>query len=91
MKFKRCVEGLEQIVLTSPPDAAPARQRWQKVLDRFFRLFDQAAELLSPDEEPRVERALRALRRGRCWAARTLAGCGIWRTGGPGYPPWRPQ
>jgi hypothetical protein len=58
MKMKRRVERLERAVPPQPPDETLQLKRWAKVLDRFVRLVEQAATLVSPDEEQRVAQAL---------------------------------
>jgi hypothetical protein len=58
MKMKRRIERLERAVPPPPPDETLQQKRWEKVLDRFLRLVEQAATLLSPNEEQRVAQAL---------------------------------
>src|SRR5713226_3328517 len=58
MKMKRRLTRLEQ-KLPPPPQHETLRQkRWEKVWARFFQQFEQAAVLLSPQEEQAVEKAL---------------------------------
>ena len=68
MKLKRRVERLEERLPPLSPDDASAQKRWEEVVARFFRLLEQAAELLGPDEEAAVEHALRILTEDPVWS-----------------------
>jgi hypothetical protein len=57
MSMRQRLTRLEQ-KLPPPPDETLRQHRWEKVWVRFFRQFEQAAALLSPEEEQAVGKAL---------------------------------
>jgi len=58
MTMRRRITRLEQVLPPPNPDEALRQKRWEKVWARFFRQLEQAAALLSPEEEQAVSKAL---------------------------------
>jgi hypothetical protein len=58
MTMRRRITRQEQKLPPPRPDEALRHNRWEKVWTRFFRQLEQAAALLSPEEEQSVGKAL---------------------------------
>jgi hypothetical protein len=61
MTMHRRLTRLEQVLPAPDPEEALRQKRWKKVLARFVRQLEQAAALLSPEEEQVVEKAMASL------------------------------
>jgi hypothetical protein len=58
MTMHRRLTRLEQVLPAPDPEEALRQKRWRKVLARFVRQLEQAAALLSPEEEQAVAKAM---------------------------------
>ena len=65
MKLKHRLQRLVDKLPPPPPDRTEAKKRWERVQDRFCRLFGQAEDLFSPEEDAAVEEGFRPLTEGR--------------------------
>jgi hypothetical protein len=59
VKLQRRLARLEERVPPPDPEKELRQKRWSKIVARFFQQMEQATTLLTPDEERRVEQALK--------------------------------